>query len=169
MRSDAGRLVPAGLDGRRELIQAAAVLLTALFAAAMCCLIVYTNARSDMYVYRNGVRMLRPGAEFPYCADMAARSAPFFAAAALFMLYKLARYVSYHYQGSCSIYTMRRLPQRLELARRCLSLPLAGCLTSLLLFLALTALFCAVYLAVTPEEWIRPGQWEAVRRMILGR
>ena len=33
----------------------------------------------------------------------------------------------------------------------------------------LLALCCAVYLAVTPADWVRPGQWEAVRRLLLGR
>ena len=122
-----------------------------------------------MYITRNGIRYLNPDAEFPYCAEMAARCVPFFAAAALLMLYKLARYVAYHYQGSRSIYTMRRLPQRAELLCRCLSLPLGGALACLLLFAALTALFCAVYLAVTPRRLVRPGQWEAVRRLLLGR
>ena len=163
------KLVPAGMDARRELGQVLYALGAALAAAVFCCLIVYVDARSDMYITRNGIRYLNPDAEFPYCAEMAARCVPFFAAAALLMLYKLARYVAYHYQGSRSIYTMRRLPQRAELLRRCLSLPLGGALACLLLFAALTALFCAVYLAVTPADWVRPGQWEAVRRLLLGR
>lgn len=168
MKADLNRLVPLGLDGRREFVTVLCVPAAAFIAAALCCAAVYLSAYDDMFISLNGVRLPAPDAVFPSCAAMAVRSLPFFGAAALFMLYKLARYVSCHYQGGRSIYTMRRLPQRSELPVRCLCLPLGGCAACALLSLAFSCLFCAVYFAVTPADWARPGHWGPVLRLILG-
>lgn len=62
----------------------------------------------------------------------------------------------YHYQGSRSIYLMRRLPQRWELARRCLALPVLGAATALLCGLVITLLWMGLYLFTTPRELLSP-------------
>ncbi|MBQ3089707.1 MAG: hypothetical protein IJD21_03990 [Oscillospiraceae bacterium] len=63
----------------------------------------------------------------------------------------------YHYQGSRSIYLMRRLPRRWELLRRCTTLPLAGGVLLLVWALLLALLFRPFYLAILPEGYEAAG------------
>ena len=82
-------------------------------------------------------------------------------AAALALLDALKHYLGY-FQGSRSIYLMRRLPQRWELARRCLVFPLAGLSASLTAY-ALTALFCLIwYWVQTPAGCLPPDIWAGI-------
>lgn len=62
-------------------------------------------------------------------------------------------YVS-HRQGSRSDYIMRRLPDRWELHRRCLAIPLAGIGMCILLAAALWALYFWIYVRFTPPEYM---------------
>ena len=65
----------------------------------------------------------------------------------------------WHWQGSKSIYLMRRLPQRAELLRRCLAGP-AMLLALTLLAAALTALFCMLlYQTHTPAGCLPEEPW----------
>lgn len=62
----------------------------------------------------------------------------------------------YHYQGSRSIYLMKRLPRRSELHRRCWFHPLLGCAVAALTTAALLALFYIIYRTWTPAQCL-PG------------
>ena len=75
-----------------------------------------------------------------------------------------AYHYAYHRQGSKSIYLMRRLPSKLELHRRCLTLPIAGILIALLTAFLLLLIYYAVYMNVTPAECLMPGQWQKLWR-----
>ena len=68
----------------------------------------------------------------------------------------LGLYLS-HYQGGRSIYTMRRLPHRGELWRRCLAVPAATALTALAAAAVLTAVYFGIYLIFTPAVCL-PGR-----------
>lgn len=62
------------------------------------------------------------------------------------------------WQGAKSIYLMGRLPDRWELHRRCLTLPL-GWLLSAVLLPALTLLvYYGIYYLITPAACLRPNQ-----------
>lgn len=63
-------------------------------------------------------------------------------------------------RGSRSIYLMRRLPDRWELARRCLTIPLVLILGAVVLTVVLLALYYAIYLWGTPAQCLRSGQLE---------
>lgn len=64
----------------------------------------------------------------------------------------ILRRLLYLRQGSMSIYTLRRLPQRGEVLRRVAVLPLARCICTAAL-IALTMLLCyAAYLLITPAS-----------------
>jgi hypothetical protein len=54
-------------------------------------------------------------------------------------------------QESQALYLMRRLPDRWELARRCLALPLMTIGICALAILVLTLIFFGIYWAITPE------------------
>ena len=62
------------------------------------------------------------------------------------------------WRGAKSIYLMRRLPDRWELARRCLAIPLLTVACALLLVVILLPAFYGIYLHLTPEDALRPGQ-----------
>lgn len=55
-------------------------------------------------------------------------------------------------QGSEALYLMRRLPDRWELTRRCLALPLITIGICALAILVLTFVFLGIYLLLTPEK-----------------
>jgi len=59
-----------------------------------------------------------------------------------------------HRMGSRSDYLMRRLPDRWEWHRRCLTVPLAAVALSALLVLALLVIFFLVYQYRTPYQWL---------------
>lgn len=56
----------------------------------------------------------------------------------------------FHYQDSRSIYTMKRLPNRWELWRRCLAVPLCTIVLCAVLALLLTGIYYLIYLCCTP-------------------
>jgi len=73
----------------------------------------------------------------------------------------------YHHRVSKSIYTMKRLPNRWELHRRCWSLPLCCFAAVLLTGFLLLLVYYAVYLLVTPAENLAPDQWKKLWSVIL--
>lgn len=60
----------------------------------------------------------------------------------------------YHFQGSKSIYLMKRLPDKKDLTRRCLTLPLLGILACIILAVIVTGLCYWVYMTNTPEVYL---------------
>lgn len=79
----------------------------------------------------------------------------FFICLALFSFYCFI----YHFIGSKSIYTMRRLKNPTELYVRCLSVPLIFILLSIVLICLLNCIFIDIYLDLVPEENLIPG-WD---------
>lgn len=83
-----------------------------------------------------------------------------FAILILCMLYLMVANYRYHYQGSKSIYLMRRLPKKHELCKRCFILPAAVILLTLATILLLLVVYYEIYLFVTPKQCLTPGQWQ---------
>lgn len=71
------------------------------------------------------------------------------------VLFAVWNYLGF-YRKSKSIYLMRRLPDRWEVPRRCLTLPLLTVLAGVLLSLLLALLFLPLYLTLPPREAIPP-------------
>lgn len=63
---------------------------------------------------------------------------------------QIYRHYTYHTRDAMTIYTMRRLPDKWELHRRCLTQPILSILAELLLFAVLTALCWLAYYFWTP-------------------
>jgi hypothetical protein len=82
-----------------------------------------------------------------------------FAAAALCMVPLSIYHYAYHYSGAKSIYVMRRIPDKFELHRRCLALPILGALAYAVMAALLILIYLGIYVAVTPEKCMLPGQW----------
>ncbi len=74
---------------------------------------------------------------------------------------------AYHHQGSKSIYLMKRLPDKNEFHRRCLTLPLLGIVVAIITGLLLFFIYLSIYLLVTPEQCIVDGYLQNIWRITL--
>ena len=75
-------------------------------------------------------------------------------------------YHSFH-QGSKSIYLMKRLPDPMELHRRCVLLPALGAALCLLLREILMIVYFTVYMLATPDRCLPPDQWQKLWSVLL--
>ena len=155
------RLFPMGWPWSSEVMGAAgAVGLSALISFV---LFVYRfgSAVDDLYTrgFYSWERELIPGVLIPPYPQVLGGCLIFFAVTALALALLPAAHFLYHRQGARSDYLMRRLPQRWELARRCLGgsalLLAVTALTAALLFV----LFFICYLAFTPAGHLPPDVW----------
>ncbi len=73
----------------------------------------------------------------------------------------------YYYEGSKSIYLMRRLPDRWELHRSCLVRPLLRMALCLGVMATVLMISYGYYMRHTPARWLRPDQWQKLWRAIL--
>jgi len=78
----------------------------------------------------------------------------------------IINYHSFH-QGSKSIYLMKRLPNPMELHRRCVLLPVLGMAICLLLREILIIVYFAVYMLATPARCLPPDQWQKLWSVLL--
>lgn len=84
---------------------------------------------------------------------------------ALAMTALAAYHYSYHFQGSKSIYLMKRLSDKRQLARRCFAVPLAAGAAALAAAFLLLVIYYRIYLSVTPEQCLTPNQWQKLWNM----
>ena len=143
--------VPLGMDGQKRKEQMTWLLICGI-VYSLVFVLRYSSARSGLWGYQNGKHQRIPGRmmlEFGELMDgvflpMAIIAVGFVIVAALFYLY--------HYQGCRSIYTMRRLPNKRELWRRCLTLPVAFLVLSGLATLVLLGLYYLLWRFATPID-----------------
>jgi uncharacterized membrane protein YqhA len=86
---------------------------------------------------------------------------------ALCMLALIVYHYAYHYQGSKSIYLMKRLPNRWEMHRRCITLPLLAALICLIAAIAFLLIYFGIYMVFTPKECLTLGQWQKIWSVLL--
>lgn len=127
----------------------------------------YAAYYHSLYEYNSSLKeyVLIPGAQMPSFRFLLTNSplghtmACFVLLAVLMLVLIVGRYHSF-YEGSRSIYLMKRLPDRWELHRRCLPLPLLAALLVLLSAAALTLLYFGLYLLITPSACLPPNVWQ---------
>lgn len=166
-KPDLTRWAPPGFNLRPE---------KQFFVTGMACAVLYSfmffirygNARSDLFGYSHGsnIRILLPDAVMPDFYLLLEHYWAGLAVLAMCMLALIVYHYVYHWQGSKSIYLMRRLPNRFELHRRCLTLPLIAILICLLTAIILLLLFYGTYIAFTPKECLMPDQWKKLWSVI---
>ena len=117
----------------------------------------------DKLYHKNGSnRTLIPGAIMPDFVEIFDRSYWGFLVMIVAAFALIGVHYAYHYQESKSAYTMRRLPNRWELHRRCLTLPLLAVVAYLILAFVLLLIFYAAYMNLTPDVCLTPGQWQKI-------
>jgi len=163
------RYFPAGFGWKREV----RFFLFGLISSAVYFLlhfsVLYGN---DYYVLfeRHSLprRVLREGAMMEDFHLQLEGGEVLFAVLAAMMLLAAGYHLLYHFQGSKSIYLMRRLPDRGDLPRRCLAFPLFGLAIILLTMLGLTAACYIWYMVKTPAVCLRPGQLQKLMAALFG-
>lgn len=157
-------LFPVGADvsGEKKLILGG--LGGSFLWAAVCFGRNYTNARNELYEWRGGDKYLIEGIVME---DFAQIPGPAFWGFWIVMFGMLALAV-YHYmshrQPTKSIYVMRRLPDKWELHRRCLTAPVLGIIGSLVLAFLALVIFYWIYMTFTPAVCLTPDQWAKIWR-----
>ncbi|MBQ6798366.1 MAG: hypothetical protein IJP11_03930 [Oscillospiraceae bacterium] len=160
------RLVPPGFDYGPEL----KALCWIVGGALVLSLFWFTDlreARRALFDRYLGVLRPIPGAVMRDFGKMVWPYMSGFAVAALWALSFVGVHYQYHHRVSKSIYTMKRLPNRLELHLRCWTLPLSCFAAILLAGFLLLLIYYAVYLLVTPAENLAPDQWKKLWSVIL--
>lgn len=164
MKADIGRLVPAGIDAVQEGKWILAGLggsagFSFLLFIVRCC-----RARGNLFTMRLGKRVLIEGAVMAEFKDVLGIAFAGFAVLSIAILGLAAYHYFYHRIGSRSIYLMRRLPDKSELHRRCLALPAGGIVCCACAGFLLLCIYYWIYIAMTPEQCLVPGQWQALWR-----
>lgn len=146
---DWDRYAPLGLAGRR-VRQWLCWLLTIGGVGSLQFLSRYAAARNQLYRYTGRKAVLIPNSKIEGFRTLLGGSfLPM--AAVLPAILGIAVYLYlYHCQGSRSIYTMRRLPSRRELVRRCLALPGGALLAAAVLTAVLTGVYYLIWRFCTP-------------------
>lgn len=90
-----------------------------------------------------------------------------FGLTAILMIFVAIYHYLYHFHGSKSIYLMKRLPQKTELFKRCVTLPLLGALCCLISAFLLLLLYYGFYMFATPKQYLAPDQWQKLWSVIL--
>lgn len=122
-----------------------------------------------IYVEYNSVRILREGVMAPDFYSLLSGVFTGWKILALCMIALVVYHYLLHFQGgSRSIYTMRRLPKRFELHRRCLTVPVVTALACLGCVIVLTALFYLGYMIFTPKQCINPNQLGLLWQWVFG-
>lgn len=118
-------------------------------------LVKYATARADLYKYSLKGPVIREGAVITSFYDLVHEGLDSFDGFTMFylvMLGVLVYHYIYYYQGSKSIYLMRRLPDKWEMHRRSITLPFAMLVIGALTQMALWMLYYGIYLTCTPTE-----------------
>ena len=114
-------------------------------------LIRFADACGELYEYKGVDRVLIEGAKIERFGVLLGNGLVGFAITAVVMLLFSIYHYLYHFQDSKSIYLMLRLPDRWELSRRCLTLPVAAAVLSLAAAVVLLGFYFGIYLLFTPK------------------
>ncbi|MGI6358926.1 MAG: hypothetical protein ACOX2K_09595 [Bacillota bacterium] len=131
-------------------------------------LVRYASRYDSLFHWDGTARVLDTRAIMPDFVEILGGSLNGFLILALCAVAMIAYHYAYHYQGSKSIYLMKRLPSRWELPRRCLTLPLLAVLACLCAALLLLLIYYGIYMALTPRACLAPDQWQKIWSVLVG-
>lgn len=140
---------PVGCRISNEIFLASAGLFAAAFIAFAAFGVRFSAAVSALYDELHPNRLITDAVMPSFRQLFAGSLTGFYAFLAILPLWALFHYLL-HFRESKSIYLMRRLPQKNELTKRCLSAPAAAAVIALITAL-LSALLCFIaYCLLTP-------------------
>ena len=162
MKNDLLRFLPPAISPKKELREAAVILLAA-FLFSLSFWIQYCGELN--FLYAGGVLM--PDTYMPAFAYLMEGKLLLFFLGAAYMLCKGIYYYMTFYHGSKSIYLMRRLPERHAVLRRCLIFPIAMTAAFLLCAAIVFLLDFGLYMLITPKRCLYPDQWQMIWEVLL--
>lgn len=124
----------------------------------------FWEKKGDLYTYHLGEKELRPDAIMPDFIDIFEGSLGGYFILSLCMLLLIALRYAYYYQNSKSIYLMKRLPDKFELHRRSIILPVMAALSCAVIAFLVLLLYFGHYMLFTPDACLTPGQWAKIWR-----
>lgn len=160
-------LAPLGMDAEKELRIIIAWLIVAVLYS-LPVILRYRNLYSQLY-WSTGtyVETLIPGKHMAPMNEVLGTHLLGFVFLVFYMTGMAVFHYTYHRQGSKSIYLMKRLPDKWELHRRCLALPLLGIAAAIITGVIVFFIYLAVYLLVTPDQCIMDGYLQGLWRITL--
>ena len=117
----------------------------------------YVQELSRLYAYSEGTLVI--GIFIENFWELLGNALVGFEVMAISMLAFAILHYSYFWQGSKSIYLMKRLPDGKELYKRVFAMPLIGFVICVGAGVLLLGIYYGVYIIVTPKVWIAPEQW----------
>ena len=146
------RQLPPGVDSRVELKAIAFGLLGAV-VYSLTFIYKYIDARNALFVYRYGtVKTIMEGAIMPQFTVLLKDTMDGFLMFFATMLTLIVMHYMTYYKDSKSIYLMKRLPDRWELYRRCVVIPLVAIVVQMITGAACLFLYYGIYLFFTPAQ-----------------
>lgn len=143
---------PVGISMKMELKRG----LTGLFLAVLYSfsfLLKYMDARSYLFEWSSRAeKVIIRDAKIKGFYELLEGSFDGFLVFIVIMAGLIIYHYAYHYQGSKSIYLMRRLLDPLELHRRCLVFPIVSVVTAVITALILWVFYYGIYLFFTPQQ-----------------
>lgn|GEM_PF-950111 len=159
--------LPLGIEPASELRWLAGGL-TGCFLSSLIFFVRYFGHYNNLFETVGKDRVIIKGATMPHFAYIAPDCFSLFVSFSAAMVFLSIYHYYYHYMGSKSIYTMKRLPSAWDLWRRCLTFPFIAGVVSLIIAFILLMLYFAFYMLVTPDICIMPGQFENLINVISG-
>lgn len=166
MKTDLSRFAPPGYNIQREFrFFIVGNLLS--FGISLFYLIRLSGSINNLYEYNGTEKVLIASMAMPDFMEILGSTLIGFLLVSLCMLTMIFFRYGYHYQHSKSIYLMKRLPNRMELHKRCLCLPILGALLCILLLIILFFIYFGIYLIATPKQCLTPNQWQKIWEVLL--
>lgn len=166
MKLDLRKYAPPGLELKTEGKMLAGGLILSFFFS-LSFFLFYSSEYNQLYYWQNGperVKVWIDHAMMPPFPVILRGTLTGFWITAVVMLSFIAVHYGYHHQGSKSVYLMRRLPDKWERHRRCVTLPVLAAVLVLLCALVTMLLYYGFYMIVTPDRYIPQHQWQKIWR-----
>lgn len=142
--------VPLGISGHNEIFYIHAALIVCTLYSVISYAFLFDSNIGMLYRDLNRTMLI----DNPEMIDFSILwnfSMPGYGIIALSMIALVVYHYRYHFQLSKSIYTMLRLPQKNDLAKRCLTIPIFYFVITVCIVLILTGIYYLVYIKITPE------------------
>ncbi|MBQ8518057.1 MAG: hypothetical protein IJ455_00435 [Agathobacter sp.] len=119
---------------------------------SMMFLVHYVTARGELYERRVSGMVLIEGTVIRGFGELTAGVFLSMQVVCIIALLVSVYHYFYHYQGSKMMYLMKRLPDKWEVHKRCLALPIAGSCITFVWMMLLKMIYYAIYILCTPSQ-----------------
>ena len=162
------RSFPPGYAYKPELKALTAALAWSILSSFVSFLVSFSSARQSLYIRLGNKLLLDETRVMPDFVNILNNYLiVYFIFAALILAAATIIHYAYYHRESKSIYLMRRLPNRFELHRRSLLIPLLSALIHMFVAFVMLLILYAVYMIFTPKACLAPDQWNRMWSVFL--